>query len=188
MEFNIEKFYKKVFGGKCGYQVLKKKSEYAQLGATGTLWEINKFATTGRTQIYVAEKYMEEDLPYMQLEIYKSDGIPGWSIEDDEIAYYFYIGQKHSYQVRSCWLFLLAERIKDFIDDNENVQKWMSSIKRSGSKNIKFVADFGVPSLPTEIEMELKCERSNNSLKVLANIDWKQCMNKLKMDIEKIKL
>ena len=184
----LEKLYKRVFGGKCGYQRWGKNTEEAKLGATGSLWEINKFATLGRSQINISEKFMNDDLPYMQLEIYKDGGEEGWSVADDEIEYYFFIGQKYAYKVRSCWIYGLALRIQDFLDEDQKIKQWLDKINKSGTKQVKFITKFGVPSLPTEIEIELKCERGGNGLKILANVDWKQCMGKLKMDIERIKL
>lgn len=184
----VEKLFKKVFGGKCGYQVLSKKTEQAQMGATCTLWEIDKFSNVGRTQIYISEKHTGEDLTYMQLEIFKSNGEPGWSITDDEIKYYFFIGHKYAYQVRSPWLYSLAMTIQEYLEKDTKIKNWMDKIVKSGSKKITFIECFGVPSLPTEFEIELKCERNGAGVKVLANIDWKYCINKLKMDIERIKL
>lgn len=180
---HLEKICKKIFGGKCGYQRVGKNTEMAQMGATSSVWEIDKFSTIGRTQIYLCEKQYEENGP-LTLEIYNKSGQDGWSITDDELTYYLFFYQKNVYKVRSNWLWNLSGRIQDYIIENQKIQKWMSGIKRSASLKTTINIDFGVPCLPVSFEAELKSDGSK--LDVL--IDWKVAMNYLKMDIEKIKL
>ena len=181
-QVTLDKVYKKVFGGKCGSQRYSEKTEEFKQGITTSLWEIDKFATLGRTKKEISEKLLEEDQSYLQLEIYKANGDAGWAITE-ESDYYFFISPKQIYKVRSCWLYMLSFVIREFIDEDKKIQEWIGKLTKSSSKQVKFIRNFGVPSLPTEFDIELKYDKG----RVLANIDWKQCI-KLKMDIEKIKI
>ena len=180
----LDKVYKKVFGGKCGPMRYGEKTEEFQLGITTSLWEINKFATLGRTQRYISEKVKDEEWNVLPLEIYKKDN-PGWSITD-ESDYYFFFGPKYVYKVRSCWIYNLAEKIKEVIDTPSDIRKWIQKVNKYGTKTFTINILFGVPCLPTSFEVEVSVDK-RNGLDVVVNVDWKLCVNKLKMDIEKIK-
>lgn len=179
----FERICKKIFGGKCGYQRVGKNTEMAQMGATCSVWEIDKFSTIGRTLIYLSEKVYEVDGP-MTLEIYDKFGKDGWSIADDELTYYIFFYNKAVYKVRSNWLWNLSGRIQDYIIENQKIQRWMAGIKRSSSLKTTINIDFGVPCLPTSFEVELK----SDGVRLDVLIDWKVAINHLKMDIEKVKI
>lgn len=186
MEFdttNFDKVYKKVFGGKCGPQRYNEKTDEFKRGINVTLWEIDKFATLGRTQRYISEKISDKEWPRLRLEIYNKNNY-GWSITD-ESDYYFFFGPKYVYIVNSCWIYNLAEKIKEYIDSSKEIQKWINKTNKYSTKTFNIDLMFGVPCIPVNFDVELNMDK-RNGLSIDVDIDWKVC-SKLKMNIEKIK-